>query len=110
LSLILACKEPPPDAENNIFFQTTNDNVMAKQDTVRLNLSKNIDSIIIEYWNSFYANTFIFRIDNDSEISYIGKPIFDEEKTIDNLAKHNRLINYINQFYINKESQIVLSE
>ena len=78
--------------------------------TIKTNLSKNIDSVIIEYWNSFYANTFIFNVSNDSDIRFKGEKIFKEEKTVNSLEKHNRLMNYINQFYIDKEDEIILKK
>ena len=80
-------------------------------DTIQLKLSKNIENVIIEYWDNYYANSFIFEVKNKGkgvEVNYRGETLFKKRKTLTELITLNHLIGYINQFYIDKEVEIVL--
>ena len=93
--------------ENNI-----NSAITTKKDSTDKKLSKNIDKIIIQYWDNYYANNFIFNIlstNKKPEITYRGETLFTEKKILKDSVTSKRLINYINQFYIDKKERIIIN-
>ena len=86
--------------------------VRTKKDSTDKELSKNIDKIIIQYWDNYYANNFIFNIlstNKKPEITYRGETLFTEKKILKDSVTSKRLINYINQFYIDKKERIIIN-
>lgn len=87
--------------------------VIAKTDTTKIRLSKGVEKVIIEFWDSYYANNFIFNIlsfDTETEITYKGETLFTEKQILKDSISSSRLIIYINQFYIDKKDNIVLTK
>lgn len=87
--------------------------VMPKTDTTKLRLSKGVEKVIIEYWSNYYANNFVFTVLSSkakTEITYKGEVLFTEKKTLKDSVACNRLITYINQFYIDKKDSIILKK
>lgn len=93
--------------ENNI-----NSAVTTKKDSTDKKLSKNIEKIIIQYWDNYHANSFVFNIlstNTEPKITYRGETLFTEKKTLKDSVTSKRLINYINQFYIDKKERIIIN-
>lgn len=106
---ILLNKDFSYSIKNNSLLQVNSDNILVVQDTVKSSLSHNVDEVIIEYWDPFYADYFIFNIaSNSDKIIFNGESVFIKDKIITSQEKRNRLINYINELYIDKEKDIIL--
>lgn len=75
-------------------------------------IAKDIDEVVIKYWDNYYANTFVFKLlsyKDEVIITYEGEVLFKEKKTLSDLNKKHTLIKYINQFYIDKSSEIIIN-
>lgn len=84
---------------------------ITKTDTIQSLLSKDIEKVIIEYWDNYYANNFIFEIisnKNTTQIFYWGETLFTDKRSITELSLRNQLVDYINLFYIDKTENIIL--
>lgn len=115
LSNIISCGHSSSNLNNESSYneETVNSMVTIKVDTAGLKLSRGVEKIIIEYWDNYYANNFMFKILSDDEettVTYKGETLFTEEKKLTELEICNRLINYVNKFYIDKTEEIVLGK
>jgi len=108
LSIISCNQSSLSETKDDTFPKVIDDNMVVKQDTVKLILAKNLDRIVIEYWDNINANTFVFVISNDSDITFYGEEVSKEIRHINSIAIHNHIVASVNRFYINKEEKIVL--
>ncbi|NLN26201.1 MAG: hypothetical protein GX163_11290 [Bacteroidetes bacterium] len=111
--ILISCGHISSDANHNLSNKEniSKSSVTKNIDTIHSLLSENIEKVTIEYWDNYYANSYIFEINSNKKgtnVSYWGHPLFSEKSTLTELVAQNRLINYINMFYIDKKEDIIL--
>lgn len=111
--ILISCGHISSDADYNLSNKenTGRSSVIINKDTIHSLLSKNIEKVTIEYWDNYYANSYIFEINSNKKgtnVSYWGDPLFTEKSKLTEPVAQNRLISYINMFYIEKKEDIIL--
>jgi hypothetical protein len=66
-----------------------------------------IDSVVVKYWKSTEANEYSFYYSD--EILQIRSEYFGFKKSIEDKQIIQAFLKYVNQFYIDKEKEIVLN-
>lgn len=113
--LLYSCNNKPlaPSVQKYQEINKSNTELLKnKIEQKQFKVAKDIDEIVIKYWDNYYANTFVFKIlsyKDEVIITYNGEILFKKEKTLSDLNKKNTLIKYINQFYIDKSSEIIIN-
>lgn len=113
--LLYSCNNKSKVPSGEMYQETNISNTELLKDKIeqkQFKISKDIDEVVIKYWDNYYANTFVFKLLNHKDeviITYQGEVLFKEEKTLSDLNKKNILIKYINQFYIDKSSEIIIN-
>lgn len=95
-------------------FFTISCNQSTNQEKTNLNMTEfkkedqsKIDSIIVKYWKSTEANEYMFYYSD--EILHISSEYFDFKKRIEDKHIRQEFKKYVNQFYIDKENNIILN-
>jgi hypothetical protein len=76
-------------------------------DTVKRNLLKDMDSVIVKYWNNYLYT--IKYLNNDTLIINRTQSYCKDLKIYDSPEKLQSFVVYINLFYIDKSEEIILS-
>lgn len=76
----------------------------------KIQLSHGIDSIVIEYWDSRYACSYLICIYDNTKNILTKEQMSGEYITINSIELIKSFITYINDFYIDKTKTIILSK
>src|SRR5690625_258275 len=113
--LLYSCNNKPLVPSVQKYQETNKSNTELLKNEIeqkQFKIAKDIDEVVIKYWDNYYANTFVFKLLSYKEeviITYEGEILFKEKKTLSDLNKKHTLIKYINQFYIDKSSEIIIN-
>ena len=66
-----------------------------------------IDSVVVKYWKSTEANEYLYYYSD--EILQIRSEYFGFKKSVEDKQSIQAFLKYVNQFYIDKEKEIVLN-